>query len=509
MKVFLALLILVLPLSAADRRLLPKEALLDKIRGGWAGQMFGVVYGGPTEFRALGTTYDGGQVGTPGNLKDALDQDDLYVEMTLAEVMDSEGLNATSEQYGLAFRDSKYRLWHANLSARRNLARGIKAPDSGHPRYNAHANDIDFQIESDFLGLMSPGLPRAVQFFADRVGRVMNYGDGLYGGVFIGAMYAAAFFEDDPRRVVEAGLAAIPERSAYAAVIRETLAWRQQFPGDWRAAWKQIVDKWDRDDVCPEGAHSPFNIDAKLNGAFVALGLLYGERDFERTMEISMRAGQDSDCNPSNAAGILGVMLGYSNLPGRWTEALEPLKREKFKYTNFSFDSIVASTLSRAANVVERYGGRVTPDGLEIPDQAPEALKLEQWEPGQPAGSLPVTDAARWTWKGQWARTEGGRVSAYTDEAGAEATVTFEGTGAILVGSWREDGGYAEVYLDGRKVADTDGYVAGGNRDAESLWHADGLPAGTHVLRIVVSGRRYPRSRGAFIYLQRLIVLRK
>ena len=31
---------------------------------------------------------------------------------------------------------------------------------SGHPKYNIHANDIDFQIEADFIGLMSPGLPQ-------------------------------------------------------------------------------------------------------------------------------------------------------------------------------------------------------------------------------------------------------------------------------------------------------------------------------------------------------------
>ena len=72
-----------------------------------------------------------------------------------------QGLDATTEQYGEAFRTSKYQLWHANAAARRLLDRGIKAPLSGHPKYNVHANDIDFQIESDFIGLMTPGLPQA------------------------------------------------------------------------------------------------------------------------------------------------------------------------------------------------------------------------------------------------------------------------------------------------------------------------------------------------------------
>ena len=181
MKRIVVLCLVLAPAGMADeKRMLPKEVLIDKVRGGWAGQMFGVIYGAPTEFRARGTTYDGERVGTPAELKEALDQDDLYVEMTLAEVMDLNGLDATAEQYGDAFRASRYRLWHANLAARRNLGRGLKPPLSGDPRYNPHANDIDFQIESDFIGLMSPGLPRAVQDLGWRIGHVMNYGDGVY-----------------------------------------------------------------------------------------------------------------------------------------------------------------------------------------------------------------------------------------------------------------------------------------------------------------------------------------
>jgi hypothetical protein len=502
------LLAVLLPAANPKKRTIPKEALLDKVKGGWAGQMFGVVYGAPTEFRARGATYDAERVGTPAELKGALNQDDLYVEMTLAEVMDRYGFDATAQDYGEAFRDSKYALWHANLAGRRNLSRGIMPPMSGNPRHNAHANDIDFQIESDFLGLMSPGLPRAVQTLGDRIGHIMNYGDGVYGGIFIGAMYAAAFFESDPRAVVEAGLEAIPAGSSYAAVIRDLLAWQKENPRDWRATWKRIEEKWDRDDPCPEGALTAFNIDAKLNGAFVALGLLYGERDFEKTIDIAARAGQDSDCNPSSAGGILGVMLGYKALPARWIEALVPIANEKFNYTTSSFDGIVASTLSRAASAVERYGGKVTEAGFEIPVQKPAAMKLEQWNPGRPAESVLVTDA-RWQWQGEWKRGEEKSVWAASETAGSEASIGFEGTGAMLVGAYRDDGGYAEVYLDGKKVADTDGYVAGGNRNHESLWHADNLQPGKHTLRLVVSGKRYARSKGAWIYLHRLVVFQR
>ena len=286
--------------------------------------MIGVSYGAPTEFRSNGAINEGALTWSPERVSNALGQDDLYVGMTMAETMDRLGFDATVEQYGEAFKASEYDLWHANAGARRLLNLGIKAPMSGHPQYNIHANDIDFQIEADFIGLMSPGLPRESNMFCLRVGRVMNYGDGLYGGMFISGMYTAAFFETDVRRVVEHGLACLPPESGYARIIRDVLDWSAQDPGDWKRAWQRIAEKWDRDDSCPDGALRPFNIDARINGAYVALGLLYGRGDFARTLEIATRAGQDSDCNPSTAGGILGVMLGYSGIPDAWKSGIPP-----------------------------------------------------------------------------------------------------------------------------------------------------------------------------------------
>ena len=80
---------------AAEPRRITREALEDKIRGGWAGQMIGVAYGAPTEFQALGRINDAEIAWSPDLVGSAIDQDDLYVEMTFAEVMDRVGLEAT------------------------------------------------------------------------------------------------------------------------------------------------------------------------------------------------------------------------------------------------------------------------------------------------------------------------------------------------------------------------------------------------------------------------------
>ncbi|MFN8094176.1 MAG: ADP-ribosylglycohydrolase family protein [Vicinamibacteria bacterium] len=495
--------------GAADGRRISRAALEDKIRGGWAGQVIGVTYGAPTEFHSNGKINEGKIDWTPAQVEGALDQDDLYVEMTFAEVMDRVGLEATTEQYGEMFRDSQYRLWHANAGARRNLARGIKAPWSGHPKYNVHANDIDFQIESDFIGLMTPGLPREANKYADRVGRVMNYGDGLYGGMLFGGMYAAAFFETDPHRVVEEGLRSIPEDSGYAKVIRDVIAWHAQNPTDWRKTWRLLEEKWDRDDPCPEGALVPFNIDAKLNGAYVVLGLLYGDGDMGKTIEIATRAGQDSDCNPSSAAGILGVMLGYSKIPDVWKSGIPAMAGKKFAYTQLSFDGIVASTIARALKVVAGAGGTVGDAEIVVPRQTPKAPPLEQWDPGVPTARVEV-EAAAWTWTGGWrdATKKNDWSQWKTRDAagpGDAATLTFEGTGVAIVGMMSQEGGRADVWVDGKKAEEIDAWIPERTFDSD-YFHVTGLENGRHTVRLVVRPDADRRSTGKTVAIERAIV---
>lgn len=479
------------PAKEPPRRMSRAE-LLDRIRGGWAGQMIGVAFGAPTEFKSNGKIGEWDLTWKPGMLANTIHQDDLYVEMTFAKVMDDVGLDATSADYGRAFRDSKYHLWHANAGARRLLNQGLLPPWSGHPKYNIHANDIDFQIEADFIGLMSPGLPRFSNRYCDRVGRVMNHGDGLYGGMFVCGMYSAAFFESAPRRVVEAGLACIPARSTYARMIQDLLDQSARHPSDWRKVWQLIQDRWDRDDACPDGALQPFNIDASLNGAYIAFGLLFGDGDFLKTMEISTRCGQDSDCNPSSAAGVLGVMHGFARVPDLFKAELATLADQKFSFAPYSFNDIVRSTETRALKVIRQAGGQVTDTEVVIPRQSPRAPRLEQWSPGIPAQRVSAADAA-WTWTGSWTAGDGGRTSS---TAGDRVRFTFDGVAVALLGHLDQAGGRADVYLDGRKVGIADAYIVENTHD-NALWHTYGLKPGRHTVELVLRGDRDPRSKAA------------
>ncbi len=365
---------------------LTREAFRDRLAGGWAGQMVGVSYGSIYEFVSNGKIIEGPlRPWRPEFIENSLGQDDLYVEGTFLAALEKHGPRITPRQAGAAFAASKYPLWHANDAARENLRRGIHPPESGHPRSNPHADDIDFQIEADLFGLIAPGMPRAAGRLCDTFGGIMNYGDGVYGGRFVAAMYAHAYREPEPtpaavERCVLAGLAAIPADSDYAAVVRDVFDGYRKHPDDWRATWKEIEDRWAGTDTCPDGVGKPFNIDAKLNGAYIVIGLLYGGADWAKTLEISTRCGQDADCNPSNAAGVLGALYGLKRIPSEYTAGIAALKGRKFDHTDYDFDGMVDASEAVARRVVAAGGGKVGEDGsLRLPAERPEPPKrLEQ-----------------------------------------------------------------------------------------------------------------------------------
>ncbi len=358
---------------------LSKEVYIDKCKGAWAGQMIGVVFGAPYEFRAVGNTIEEPlHDWKPEMVEGTIGQDDLYVEMNFLMALEKHGLDITFEQAGREFADTKFDLAHANHHGRENCRQGIMPPWSGHPMYNRHADDIDFQIEADMFGIICPGLPRESNRLGWVFGHIMNYGDGVYGGLFVAGMYAAAYFENSNiEKVVQAGLACIPPESRYARCIEDVLRGYRRNPKDWRATWRLIEERWNDDQDCEQG--SALSIDAHINGAYIAIGLLYGEGDFFKTIEISTRCGQDADCNPSSAAGILGCMIGYNAIGEKYTGGIAKIADTPFAHADYSFNTLIPACQQMTERIILRAGGCITNDAYWIPQQLPLAARLEQW----------------------------------------------------------------------------------------------------------------------------------
>src|SRR5680860_951353 len=159
--------------------------------------------------------------------------DDVYMDLTFVDVFEKEGLDAPAKSHALAFANAEYMLWHANQAARYNILNGIMPPLSGYWLNNPHSDDIDFQIEADFAGLMSPGMVNTAAEICDKVGHIMNYGDGWYGGVYVAAMYSLAFISNDVDFVVNEALKTIPQESKFYQCVEDVIEWHKEFPEDW------------------------------------------------------------------------------------------------------------------------------------------------------------------------------------------------------------------------------------------------------------------------------------
>lgn len=454
---------------------LDKSVLQDKIKGGWAGQTIGVTYGGPTEFKYNGTFiqhyqpipwYEGYVKKTMTDIPGLYD--DIYMDLTFVDIIERVGYDAPVDSFANAFANAAYKLWHANQAARYNILNGIKAPMSGHWKHSPHADDIDYQIEADYAGLMNPGMPNSASSISDKVGHIMNYGDGWYGGVYVGAMYTLAFVSDDINFIVNEALKTIPEQSRYYKVMADVIKWHSQFPEDWKQTWFELQKKWSDDLHCPDGVFGAFNIDATINSAYVIMGLLYGNGDFTKTLEIATRAGQDSDCNPSTAGGILGTMLGYDKIPSIWKSGLLGAEDIDFKYTTMSLNKVYEIGFKHALEMIKRNGGTVADKEVTIKVQQPTPVRFEQsFENLYPIATQDLS----------------------LNEKG-EIVFEFEGTGFVMRGGVVKDKKLpdivmeATIFIDGKRSETARFPTNVATRRLELFWNYE-LPKQKHSVRVV------------------------
>jgi hypothetical protein len=109
-------------------------------------------------------------------------------------------------------------------------------------------------------------------------------------------------------------------------------------------------------------------------------------------MKISMQCGDDSDCNPSNAGGVLATAVGYNDLPEKYVSGLQ--NDIKFSYTEYDFPGLIDVCMKLARDQIIAAGGRVVEneDGEEvfvIPVQKPVPSEfVKSWEPDPITGSV-------------------------------------------------------------------------------------------------------------------------
>ena len=124
-----------------------------------------------------------------------------------------------------------------------------------------------------------------------------------------------------------------------------------------------------------------------------------------------------------------------------------------------------------------------------LQESASEIVYTGAWSPGA------VTDAY-------------GELVNYASDAGAAASLTFEGQGISWVSTKGPDRGRADVWLDGVRVATVDLFWSSDIGSRKTVFAANGLGAGAHTLDIRVVGAGRDASAGARVDIDAFVILR-
>lgn len=398
-----------LSLCAAANRRLTLEDYRDKVYGAWIGQIAGASYGFNFEGKARNVIQLDHYL---NKYEAALVDDDYYYEMVALYGFERFGPNMTIQQLGDMWKEYRAGTWGSSEQARLALERGIKPPATGSPRYNRLFHTIGPQFSSDIYGMISPGMVNLAGAVARKYSHINGYAEGSDGAVFVAASISEAFFETNPAKIVRQAARLIDPRSNYRQAIDFVLT-GYEHGKPWQEVAAASEARWRPD--------YPQMNNSVANGALVALGILYGDGDFLKSINIVTHAGDntDADCNAANIASVIGAMHGFSAIPKQFVDPLhnriygDHMGQLKLGRT---IDERIDDLARRVADTGQKnllaHGARLEKGALLIPRQTVQTQPLEYFD---------INDYGK-LWNPDWRLENASRAGTYLDN---DVLVTF------------------------------------------------------------------------------------
>ncbi len=310
----------------------------DKVLGCWTGKNIGGTLGTPFEGnREIHdiTFYTQDLKGAPAP------NDDLDLQLVWLFAAERHGVYSLNErilaEYWLRFITGP---WNEYGTAKANIVNGLYPPLSGFCNNEKWKNSNGAWIRSEIWACLFPASPDEAASYAWIDSCVDHADDGIYAEIFTAVLESAAFAEDDLGKLIDIGLTRIPTDCRVARSVR--LAVEAHSSGiPWQEARNRIVE----DSADLGWFQAPANV------GFVTLALLYGDKDFGRSVCLAVNCGDDTDCTGATVGSILGIILGRSGLPKEW---IEPIGESILTVAVTNYQLFVPATLQELTERVIR-----------------------------------------------------------------------------------------------------------------------------------------------------------
>ena len=281
---------------------LNRNEYLDKLHACWLGKNIGGTMGAPYEGRKETQDIQGfiTKSGEP------LPNDDLDLQLVWLCAMEDVGpaqLNANIlSEYWLDWIPPH---WNEYGICKTNLRLGLLPPMSGEVDNDKWKTSNGAWIRSEIWASLAPGAPDvAVKYAA--MDAMVDHGisEGVCAEIFTASLESLAYIERDVRKLIDAALSKIPAESMTARTIRLVID-----------CYENGVDyRETRERVAAFNAELGW-FQAPGNLGFVAIGLLYGEGDFLKSLIYAINCGDDTDCTGATVGAVLGIIGGTEAIP--------------------------------------------------------------------------------------------------------------------------------------------------------------------------------------------------
>ena len=259
--------------------------------------------------------YGNEKKGWINNVEYMPEDDDINYTIMGLKIVEKYGVDFTPDHVAECWLDNLpiLHLCTAERVAYRNLVNMMFPPQTASYR-NPYREWIGAQIRGDFYGYIAPGKPELSSSMAFRDASISHTKNGIYGEMFIAAMLSAAAVTDDIEVIINIGLSMIPEKSRLSQSIKTVMDWHNKGIS-WEFALDKIHQLFDE-----KNAHDWCHTIS--NAMIVCISLLFGGKDFSKSIGIAVMAGFDTDCNGATVGSILGMVLGARAIPEKWIEPL-------------------------------------------------------------------------------------------------------------------------------------------------------------------------------------------
>ena len=387
------------------------EDYVNRVHGAWLGKLIGGTIGGPVEGEKNLMSHEY-YASAP---EVAAFNDDNDFQVVWLHALEEYGLDLTS--------DDLAREWLEHVTypcceygyAVRNWRLGIAPPLSGSFNNEYFRECMGCPIRSEIWAFICPGDPEMAAEYAARDAVLDHAGDSVLAEQFLAAVQSMLFLESDPGALVNQALRFVPEETRLGRCLRDVVSWCGE-SGDWRCVRQRIIAQYS----------SPDMTNAAQNLGIMAMSLLLGEGDFERTLLIAANSGYDTDCTAGSVGATLGGLVGPEGIPDRWrvpmgdefgvSSEVFGLPRERMGIREF------ADELCRIGLAVAERRGRVRITGgpaprvlptpplpsarltIEYPDGPAAVLgctkrivvRVADTAPGEPSGEVSLVPPAGW-----------------------------------------------------------------------------------------------------------------